>query len=228
MRWPKWRWHGCNIVLAGSFFGKLNFGGAALQAGPSLLNVFLAKLDSKGAHLHSAQFGDAGAHQYASEIAVDAQNNIVLGGYFSGKIGFGGGERSSKGGLDAYVATFDASGKYLWDRAFGDAADQWTWAVAVDAAKNVVVAGDFRGQASFGGATHVALGRDVFLAKYAPDGSYLWSSRHGDGAGQFVQTLATNSGRQIIVAGWFDGKIGFGGAELSSDGADIFLAILKP
>jgi hypothetical protein len=53
-------------------------------------DIFAVKLDPAGGHLWNKRFGDLG-NQFGQAVAVDALGNIVLGGYVSGTVDFGGG-----------------------------------------------------------------------------------------------------------------------------------------
>ncbi|MDH3216079.1 MAG: hypothetical protein OEN01_07280 [Candidatus Krumholzibacteria bacterium] len=159
-----------NVILAGDLSGTADFGGGPLTSAGDF-DVFLAKFNASGVHLWSQRFGDA-SEQYGIGVAVDASGNVVLTGYYSGTVDFGGGPLNAAG-HDAYVSRFDAFGNHLWSERFGDALGQFGIGVAVDAAQNLLVTGHFEGTADFGGGTLTSAGLfDVFLAKFwraAPD-----------------------------------------------------------
>ena len=156
-----------NIVLVGDFRGSVDFGGGPL-ASAGEADSFIAKLDAGGAHLWSKSFGDKG-DQIPNSVAVDGAGNVVLVGYFSGSVDFGGGPLASAGDDDAFIAKLDAGGAHLWSKRFGDGLDQLGVSVAMDSAGEALMAGFFFGTASLGGAPLVSAGgSDVFLAKFAP------------------------------------------------------------
>lgn len=94
-----------NMFAAGTFHGALNFGGGPLaSAGDE--DAYLAKLDGNGGHLWSKRFGDVSDGQVATCLAVDGDGNVIVGGYFSGTVDFGGGAVISAGGNDAFLAKF--------------------------------------------------------------------------------------------------------------------------
>jgi hypothetical protein len=45
-----------------------------------------------GTPLWAKQFGSAASNDVATEVAVDASNNVVIAGYFTDTISFGGAE----------------------------------------------------------------------------------------------------------------------------------------
>ena len=136
----------------------------------------------------------------------------------------------SNGAHDIFVAKFDSSGNLLWDKSFGDAADQKQASLALDASGNIFLGGSFPGQIDFGGGALVSMGDDdLFLAKLDPSGSHLWSKRFGDTNDQSFGTVAVDpSGRPILVSGC-SGAVDFGGGPLQSAGGttggqDVFVA----
>ena len=99
-------------------------------------------------------------------------------GYFRNTANFGGGDVTSVGLYDAFVVKYDAQGGLLWSKQFGSPDGDHVLAVAVDASRNVWVTGYFNGTVSFGGAPLTSAGNaDIYIAKYAADGTHLWSKR---------------------------------------------------
>jgi hypothetical protein len=179
-------------------------------------------------HLWSKRFGD-GVGQRAYSVAVDASGNVIVTGHFWGTVDFGGGALTSAGYNDIFVAKFGSDGAHLWSKRFGDGNNQEAYSVAVDASGNVIVTGDFWGAVDFGGGTLTSAGDwDIFVAKFgSADGAYIWSKRFGDVSYQHAQALAVDASGNVIVTGWFDGTVGFGGGTLTSAGNyDIFIAKL--
>ena len=93
-----------NVVLTGTFYGTVDFGGGALTSAGSG-DIFVAKFGSGGAHLWSKRFGD-GDYQYGIAVAVDASENAIVTGYFFGTVDFGGGAFTSAGSQDIFVVKF--------------------------------------------------------------------------------------------------------------------------
>jgi hypothetical protein len=143
-----------------------------------------------------------------------------------GAVDFGGGVLTSAGNTDIYVAKFDASGNHLWSQRFGDESDETCTNVAVDGAGNVLLTGYIDGIVDFGGGALTCEGSgDVFVAKFDPSGSHLWSQRFGDTNQQVGLGVAVDGSGDVLVTGDFVGTVDFGGGMLMSDGSpDIFVA----
>jgi hypothetical protein len=121
-------------------------------------------------------------------------------------------------------------GDELWSKRFGDANFQFGYAVATDAADNILLTGAFGETVDFGGGTLTAAGDyDVFVAKFGPAGSHEWSRRFGDGSGQHGYAVSADATGNVLVTGSFAGTVDFGGGVLTSGGGDdIFVAKLDP
>ncbi len=155
-------------------------------------------------------------------VAVDANGDVTVAGYFQGTADFGGGALTSAGGLDIFVAKYSgADGSHLWSHRFGSLSIDGGEAVAVDAKGDLTVVGGVDGAADFGG-----VGVDLFVAKYSgADGSHLRSRTFG-GLGLIQAfSMSLDASGDVTVAGFFQGTADFGGGALTSAGDwDIFVA----
>jgi hypothetical protein len=170
--------------------------------------------------------------QRALSVAADAAGNVLVAGYFKGILTFPGGALTSAGGADAFLVKLDSAGNYVWGKAFGDQGDQYGASVAVDSGGNVIVTGRFGGAIDLGGGElQSAGGADVFLAKYSPDGGYLWSKRFGAVGDQWGTSVKTDAAGNVVLAGFLSGvgSIDFGGGTIASpNGSNSFAAKFDP
>ncbi|MDC0666629.1 nucleotide-binding protein [Nannocystis radixulma] len=109
-------------------------------------------------------------------------------------------------------------GAHAWSLPFGQGSDDEGVRVAFDPAGNLFLAARNDGGAlDFGGGPLVNAGNyDVYLAKFAPDGTHLWSKRFGDAdiQGYTGLALATTPAGHVVLGGEFVGTIDFGGGPL--------------
>ena len=217
-----------NVFLMGDFTGKVDFGSGTLVSAGSY-DVFLAAFDSSGNNLWSQGFGDIGS-QRTGGVAADAAGDVVITGYFTGSMDFGGGTQTSAGGNDIFVAKFDGAGAHVWSRRYGDASDQEGIAVAVGSNDDILLAGEFVGQTDFGGGALVAVGwYDIYLARLDAKAHHIWSQRFGDVEGQFPAGLAVDSADNVAMTGYFEGTVDFGGGPLVCNVvSDVFIAQFDP
>ncbi|MBN2497380.1 MAG: hypothetical protein JXR96_22505 [Deltaproteobacteria bacterium] len=160
-------------------------------------------------------------------VAVDAQGNVVVTGYFEDEVDFGGGVRTSAGDWDVFVASYAPGGIFNWVHTFGASWRDIGEGVAVDESGNVFAAGYFNESADFGDGPVYSQGQDdAFVVSFTPDGTFRWARRLGSGGRDFSQGVAARAGR-VAVIGEFEGTVDFGDAARSSSGAgDIFVALL--
>ena len=210
-----------NVLVAGAFAGSLTFGTTTLTSAGAT-DVFVAKLDAAGNAVWAKSFGGA-KDQAATSVAVDAAGNVVVTGLFLGSVGFGGATFTSAGCCfqDVFVVKLDSQGNHLWSKQFGDVNGDTGRTVAVDAAGNVLVAGEFQTGINLGGAALVgAGGYDVFVAKLDPQGNHVWSKGFGAAADQGVSGIAAaGATNDVVITGESAGSIAFGGAPVTAAGA---------
>ena len=176
-------------------------------------------------HLWSRGFGDIYYDEFY-DVAVDGMGNVLLVGFFSQTVDFGGGPLVSAGSFDIFVAKYSASGVHQWSKRFGSGTFDSANRVAVDNVGNVFVTGYFRGTVDFGGGPLVCAGLDdAFLLKLSPAGVYQWAKRFGATGYDEAGPVAVDGSGNVVVSGGFNGIVNFGGGPLVSVGGfDGFLA----
>ncbi len=178
-------------------------------------------------HEWSQRFGEAEL-DWGYAVAVDRNDNVILGGRFRGAINFGGGWLVSAGGDDAFLAKFSPDGTHQWSQRFGGSDTQFILGVAIDAADNIVVTGPFYRSIDFGGGTLVSAGgSDLFVAELSATGAHRWSRGFGDANYQNGTAVGVDAAGDVYATGVFEGNVDFGGGPLHSQGAtDVYLVKL--
>jgi hypothetical protein len=213
-----------NVIVAGYFYGTVNFGGVDLvSAGNS--DIFVARYNSAGVHQWSQRFGSGGS-DYGYAVALDGSGNVLVTGDFFGTVNFGGGNLVSAGGQDIFVAKYNSAGVHQWSQRFGSTSTETGRGVALDALGNVAVTGYFQGTVNFGGGNLVSAGgQDIFVAEYSSVGAYLWSRGIGSTSIDVGNAVALDGSQNLLVTGNFNGTVNFGGIDLvSAGGYDVFIA----
>lgn len=106
-----------------------------------------------------------------------------------------------------------------FNKRFGDGARQLLHGLARDPQGNILIVGDFWGSIDFGNLNLYSVGdRDIFLAKFDPNGNHLWSNRYGDELEQVGVDVATDGTGAVYIASAFNGSLEFGGGSLISAG----------
>ncbi|WP_437671835.1 SBBP repeat-containing protein [Sorangium sp. So ce131] len=224
-----------DVLVAGRISGTAAFGqGVSEELGEiGHMDCFLASFTPDRRFGFSHRFADC----VARGLAI-AGSDVVLVGSASGDVDFGGGALAGGGdsGEDVVIARFDAAGRHLFSRRFGDDDSQSAAAVAVDAAGNAIVTGRFRGALDLGerrGGERVTLesrgGSDVFLAKLDAEGQLLWAKQLGDAEHQEGTGVAVDREGNILLVGSFVGTIDLVDAQIHGFAkSDMFIAKLTP
>jgi len=162
-------------------------------------------------------------------------NSVYAAGYFTGTAGFGGTSLTSAGATDVVVAKLTdagSTGAFAWaQRAGGDNSEYLTGLSASGA--NVYLTGQYSSaQATFGGTTLARTSTataNSFVAKLTDAGStasFTWALSTGSTGESNASAVASGPGA-VYVAGYFQGKVGFGATTLDSGaGGSIFLTKL--
>ena len=160
-------------------------------------------------------------------VATDASSNVFTVGYFTGTAAFSGTSLTSAGGVDLVISKTSSAGVQQWVKGYGSTGDEIAKAIAVDSGGNVYVAGYIFGTANLGGTNMVSSGGyDMFMAKYSPTGTHVWSRRFGGTATDIINSIAVDSQTNIVVAGTFQGTVNVGNTNWSSylGATDCFIA----
>ncbi|MDR1264573.1 MAG: hypothetical protein LBK42_03145 [Propionibacteriaceae bacterium] len=150
-------------------------------------DALLTKLAPDGRLLWTQVYGGEGWDSFEA-LAVTADGDIVVAGYLAD------GDTTS-----ALVAKLAPDGVFSWIQAYGSAGRSSFEAVAVAADGSVWVAGDTN---SADGYTTVDPDHHYgLLAKFAPDGAFLWSQTHSGDGGDSFTALAMAADGDIYAAG---------------------------
>src|SRR5438128_7740636 len=141
-----------DVVVTGDFAGTVDFGGGLLTSIGGSLDIFVAKYSGvDGRHLWSKSFGGSSGDR-SRAVAVDANGNVIVSGYFIGSASFGGPTLTAVGYYEAFVAKYSGlDGSYLWSLQSGGSGSKTPARLAVDPSGNIVLIGTFSGAAIFGG-----------------------------------------------------------------------------
>ncbi|KIG17672.1 cell surface protein [Enhygromyxa salina] len=228
-----------NVVIAGRFQDSIPFDGGLNSAGGR--DIYLAKLTPLGAVLWSDSFGGPGEDGVHDLKVNDQTGDIVMVGFMSNSMNFGGPNLVSAGLRDIFLTTIDQNGGHVWSKRFGDATDQFTnnyelntWmSLALAANGDIYMAGALLGSASFGGAIISSSGvnPDVFYAHFNASGDLVANNRYGsNGTDIGLDIAVTDSGRIVMAGRSFAGSLDFGlsGAVQNQGVDDGFLVKLQP
>jgi chitodextrinase len=159
-----------DIALAGQFNVQVNLGAGTITASSGISSGYVGKYSGSDGHYIWAQpiIGGNDCHPYG--VAVDAQNNVIMAGYYYVSFNFGGQTLTCNGTVpDCFVAKYSTSGSLAWARSYGGATSDGAYGVAVDGAGYPVVTGYMQDTGTWGGQSLTSAGSyDGFLMKLNP------------------------------------------------------------
>lgn len=214
-----------NIYLTGPINGNVNFGGNTyIGTGNS---IFTAKYNTNGVfQWFRRSTPGTGEILVVRNIAADPSGKVTIVGHFTGNTAFGLTTLTSAGGLDAFVAQYDAAGNLLWAKRMGGVENDIAHDIAIDSENNVIVLGYFQATLNINSNTLISAGEyDVFIVKFSSTGVLGWITRDGGTKNEEVQAIAVDAEDNIYISGDFEKPSTFGSTILSGKGgATIFLA----
>ncbi len=215
-----------NSYVTGYFYGSATFSTTILTSN-GYEDIFVAKLDSSGNWLWAKKAGGTN-YDDGYGIAVDANGNSYVTGYFLGDADFGNTTLTSSGGSDIFVAKLDINGNWRWAKQARGTSYDKGYSIAVDANGNSYVTGGLSGSVTFGTTTLINSGEyDIFVAKLDINGNWLWAKKAGGTSGDFGNGIAVDANGNSYVTGNFWSSATFGTTTLTSSGGyDIFVAKL--
>jgi len=168
------------VYVAGMTEGDLGGANAGLQ------DLWLARYDGAGNRAWILQQGTA-AIDFARALTTDPSGGVFACGVTAGDLG-----GPPAGGIDAWIARFDADGSMLWIRQLGTPGNDRAEALAPDG----------QGGAFVGGETDRALaggGQDIWIARYDATGERLWTRRPSTSEWDSLRSLSPDARGGVYV-----------------------------
>jgi hypothetical protein len=128
---------------------------------------------------------------------------------------------------NSFIAKYDSNAHIIWlHRIYCDSI--MTCSGKTDAEGYTYLIGSYSGRAAFGNDTITAVStNDMFIARYDPDGNYMWSKTVPNGN---CSSIATDTAGNLYISGYLGlGTINFDTITVTSGSADnFFVAKLSP
>ena len=198
-----------DVLVAARFMGTVSLGGDSVTAGE--LSLLLLRVSLDGTVRWHREFGPSSTSRIEA-VAVTGDFAYVGGG-LAGPLDLGGGP--IEGG---FILALDAAGDYRWHRAlagFPSASDGEagvnSFALRMDG--SLLVTGAFGGTVDFGGGGLRSFERDlddVFVARYAADGTHLRDRAYGQENLQASTAIVVGPGGAVTIGGVIIGSADFG------------------
>ncbi len=169
-------------------------------------DIFISKLDGDGNFIWAKQMGGT-VQDEGSGIAVDADGNVVVTGFFMGTADLDPGDaintsNESNGARDVFICKLDGDGNLIWANQYGSTAPDEGRGIATDMYGNISASGFFANTVDFdAGADEFNLTgdvRDVYIMKLDGDGQLMWVTTIGGAGAVSNRSVYTNPAGDIV------------------------------
>jgi hypothetical protein len=200
-----------NIYLVGSSTSTC---GGVYAGGTDIFIHKFNGLPNVSTYSFTKQIGGTGDD--AATAMVLRGSELVVTGYFAGTINLGGGNITSAGDSDMFVARYDTlTGNHIGSFRIGGAGKERPYDIELDASGNIYLTGQFSTSGNFDGVNTITVATtSVFTAKYTSTGTLTWlktfspSDAAPDISGGF--SLSLDSGNNLYISGNTYGNVDYG------------------
>lgn len=212
-----------NVIIGGILQGSGDFdpgAGIATLTSNGPKDGYVAKYNENGVFSWAYTFGGADSEDLITDIITDADNNIYIGGFYTGTADFDPGagvyeltSHPSGIGTNAYVLKLDANGNFLWakDYKVGNiGGTDKILALALDRQNDLIVGGKYYAgnfAMSFeDGNSNAELNEGTgghYVLKLDEDGNFIWVKRMLVHA---IKSISIDDNDNIYVGGEYYGS----------------------
>lgn len=223
---------GDDVVVVGNFLDEIKLGEFTKKSAGSD-DAYVVAFDRAGNFKWAWNFGGIDSDG-ANAVAATPDGGWVVGGSFSMTADFGTMSFKSRGATDAMLLKLAPSGDLEWAKQFGGAYADTITHLAVDGQGSIIVQGQFKDVADWGGKHKLTAGggsdNDVVLAKYDLNGDHVWSKRFGNAFNDVAGGVTVDPSGHITMVGSFDKSVSFGEDDdhQSLGESDIYVARFTP
>lgn len=200
-------------------------------------DIYVAKYSDNGNFVWVKTFGGNFSDR-GTDLALSPDGGIVITGQFFGSVNFGSTTlTSASNSKDIFLAKLDNAGVVIWALSEGGSLAENAYGVTVDHQNNVILTGQFQGQAQIGSSTFTSAidpntgqsSFDFFVSKYDQNGTPLWEK---NGFAEYEDrglAVAVDGSNNIFFTGQFSKDLQFAGQTYLNLGYNIgFLCKLSP
>ena len=210
-----------NLYLTGWFYDTVDFDpgqGVHNATSNGLDDTYLLKLTQDGNFVWVKTWGGTQSDGGGHGVAVDSAGEVYVCGHFRETVDFDPGPDTDihtfHGLDDGYVTAFDSDGNHLWARTWGTPTGAYSYGLAIDSDRNVIITGEFAGDMQFPfGRVMVTLSshgqNDAFMCKFDHSGNFFWADEWGGTGMDTGHTVTVDGSGNIYGTGRFQGTVDF-------------------
>lgn len=211
-----------NVYVTGIFYGATFTIETATvtHSGSTYTDAFIAKFNPNGQLIWLKSIGGP-SYDDIRKIVIDNSDNIFLIGFTGSNLVLGGSTITNQGRNDGLLVKMDSAGNFTWAKSFGGSGEDNGFALALDSAGFIYIAGTFNlGDLQIGNTNLVSAGgQDLFLAKLASNGDPIWAtSIGGTGFESVLRLLLDTSGNIYLAGSSTSPSISISGTNLTNSG----------
>ncbi|MEM8510283.1 MAG: T9SS type A sorting domain-containing protein [Bacteroidota bacterium] len=179
-----------NLICVGAFRETADFNPSDTEIFNLTSNgnedVYILKLDANGNFIWAKSLTGSINNEYATAIAVDNDNNLIIGGEFYLTVDFNPSSMTTNnhtaaGIRDYFLLKLDTSGNYIWSKTAGGIASEQIEDIAIDNNNKIYVSGYIEDNSDVDPSTNVFELQvqglyNAFMAKFEPNGDFVWAS----------------------------------------------------
>lgn len=175
-------------------------------------DVFVAKFGRLGG-CEWLKMGGGTGNDFGNEVAISNNGLVGIAANTTGNQRYPGFRVQGGGGADVTFLVFSKGGTFQWGASIGGTGEAQGRGITFDASNNVLVTGQFTGQAIISGTgsspsvtLNSAGNRDIYLAKFSPTGTLLWAKRFGSAGLDYARGIGAD-GDDFYVSGVHAGNL---------------------
>jgi hypothetical protein len=218
-----------SLFITGQYNGSANFGSCTLSTSSPM--PYITKFDIEFNCIWAKEIGGTNNSQASSlAIIADDNGNCYITGTFVDTVLFDTISISNGSHQDVFIAKYDGSGNIQWVNQLHASTGSYPYSssgtdIDLDNSGQVIVTGNFCGTSSFGNYILTSQSKDLFVARYNPNGvcSGAWQGTYC-----LPYSIDSDEEGQLYICGYFADFVSFDSISLIGTGLlDIFLAKLS-
>ncbi len=212
-----------NIIICGIFYNEdAVFSGIVLPLGTS--NSFLVKYDPDGNIIWANSL--SGNSPAFINLAIDDDDNIIVGGENSGALTFMGEDVDFFGEYDLIIVKYDKNGNEIWLKSYGSAGNESISNIATDHDGNIFISARYTTTFSIGAINIINFGlSDALIMKTNAMGDVIWvKTITGPDDGYDISGIAADENNDVyLCAEISNGELLFGMPVNNYGYSDVYL-----